>query len=126
MVIARSMFVVRTQRITCDIRDFVCRGEKWYFFQLFFFNKRRKLCSKIVINVLNNKTIILLNLEEYRLILANSAYGLRPRWLSIRRYSARFRRIIVKYSYSQYWTGTSFQWRLMQGNLFKCKYIPPH
>ena len=33
-----------------------------------------------VINLLNNKTIILLNLAEYRLILANSAYGsLRPR-----------------------------------------------
>ena len=29
-----------------------------------------------VINVLNNKTIILLNLAEYRLILANLAYGL--------------------------------------------------
>ena len=29
-----------------------------------------------VINLLNNKTIILLNLAEYRLILANSAYGL--------------------------------------------------
>ena len=29
-----------------------------------------------VINVLNNKTIILLNLAEYRLVLANSAYGL--------------------------------------------------
>ena len=27
-------------------------------------------------NLLNNKTIILLNLAEYRLILANSAYGL--------------------------------------------------
>ena len=25
------------------------------------------------------------------------------------------------YSYSQYWTGTSLQWRLMRGNLFKCK-----
>jgi len=33
-----------------------------------------RLC--FVINVLNNKTIILLNLVEYRLILANSAYGL--------------------------------------------------
>ena len=33
-----------------------------------------KLC--IVIDVLNNKTIILLNLAKYRLILANSAYGL--------------------------------------------------
>ena len=29
-----------------------------------------------VINLLNNKTIILLNLVEYRLILADSAYGL--------------------------------------------------
>ena len=38
-----------------------------------------------VINLLNNKTIILLNLAEYRLI------------LSIRRYSARLRRMIVKY-----------------------------
>ncbi len=27
-------------------------------------------------NLLNNKTIILLNLAEYRLILAHSAYGL--------------------------------------------------
>ena len=27
------------------------------------------------------------------------------------------------YSYSQYWTGTSLQWRLMRGNLFKCKYF---
>ena len=25
------------------------------------------------------------------------------------------------YSYSQYWTGTSLQWRLMRGNFFKCK-----
>ena len=30
----------------------------------------------LVINLLNNKTIILLNLAEYRLILADSAYGL--------------------------------------------------
>ena len=109
IVIARSIFVVRTQRISCDIRNFVCRGEKWQFFQLFlsysyikyyysthcdnvqiwsyraqcsscvlkrypaiyiilcvqlffFFNKRRKLC--FVINVLNSKTIILLNLAR--------------------------------------------------------------
>ena len=33
-----------------------------------------KLC--FVISVLNKKTIILLNLAKYRLILANSAYGL--------------------------------------------------
>ena len=43
-------------------------------FQLFFPNKRRKL--RFVINALNNKAIILLNLAEYRLILTNSAYGL--------------------------------------------------
>ena len=35
-----------------------------------------------VINLLNNKTIILLNLAEYRLV--------RPRRLSIRRYSRDF------------------------------------
>ena len=40
------------------------------FLVFFFINKRRKLC--FVINVLNSKTIILLNLTEYRLILANS------------------------------------------------------
>ena len=49
-----------------------------------------------VINLLNNKTIILLNLAEYHLILADEA--VRPSRLSIRRYSARFRGIIVKYS----------------------------
>ena len=32
--------------------------------------------GRFVINLLNNKTIILLNLAEYRLILAYSAYGL--------------------------------------------------
>ena len=46
-------------------------------------------------SLLNNKTIVPLNLTEYRLILANS--GPRPRRLSIRRYSARFRRMIFKY-----------------------------
>ena len=40
-------------------------------FPAFFPNKSRKLC--FVINVLNNKTIILLSVAEYRLILANSA-----------------------------------------------------
>ena len=25
------------------------------------------------------------------------------------------------HSYSQHWTGTSLQWRLMRGNLLKCK-----
>ena len=37
----------------------------------------------------------------------------------------RFDRAIFNrpYSYSQYWTVTSLQWRLMRGNLFKCKYF---
>ena len=64
MVIARSIFVVRTKQISCDIRGFVSRRKIVVI----------PLC--IAINVLHNKTIILLNLAEYRLILANSAYGL--------------------------------------------------
>ena len=65
MVIARSIFFVRTQQISCDIH-ILCVEEKNGNFS--------KLC--FVIDVLNNKTIILLNLSEYRLTLANSAYGL--------------------------------------------------
>ena len=38
--------------------------------------ERFKNITSFVINLLNNKTIILLNLAEYRLILADSAYGL--------------------------------------------------
>ena len=29
MVTERSIFVVRTGQISCDIHNFVCRGEKW-------------------------------------------------------------------------------------------------
>ena len=29
------------------------------------------------------------------------------------------------YSYSWYWTGSSMKWRLLRGNLFICKCIPP-
>ena len=36
----------------------------------------KNITSCFVINLLNDKTIILLNLAEYRLILADSAYGL--------------------------------------------------
>ena len=46
--------------------------------------------------LLNNKTVILLNVAKYRFQF--SQLGLRPHRLSIRRYFARFRRIIVKYS----------------------------
>ena len=35
----------------------------------------RKSVTSFVINLLNNKTIILLNLVEYRLILADEAYS---------------------------------------------------
>ena len=38
--------------------------------------ERFKNVTSFVINLLNNKTIILLSLTEYRLILADSAYGL--------------------------------------------------
>ena len=38
--------------------------------------ERFKNVTSFVINLLNNKTIILLNLAEYCLILAHSAYGL--------------------------------------------------
>ena len=38
--------------------------------------ERFKSVTSFVINLLNNKTIILLNLAEYRLILADEAYGL--------------------------------------------------
>ena len=58
--------------------------------------ERFKNVTSFVSNLLNNKTIILLNLAEYRLIVADEA--VRPRRLSIRRYSVLFRRIIVKYS----------------------------
>ena len=35
-----------------------------------------KNVTSFVINLLNNETVILLNLAEYHLILADSAYGL--------------------------------------------------
>ena len=51
----------RIQCISCDTRYFVCCGEKRL---------------RFAFNVLNTKTIILLNLAEYRLIIAHSTYGL--------------------------------------------------
>ena len=56
-----------------------------------------KMLGCFVINLLNNKTIILLS----RGISSDfSRLGIRPRRLSIRRYSARFRRIIVKWMHA--------------------------
>ena len=42
-----------------------------------------KMLGCFVINLLNNKTIILLNLAEYRLILADSAYGSSAKYQTI-------------------------------------------
>ena len=57
-----SMFVARSQLVSRDIRNFMCQGEKW---------QNKKIVSSFsaiklwfVIYVLNNKTIILLNLAE--------------------------------------------------------------
>ena len=58
--------------------------------------------TSFVINLLNNKTIILFNLAEYRLILADEA-------LSIRQCSAQFRRIIVNYLPFDFESGFSFR-----------------
>ena len=52
------------------IRNFVSRGEKWQEKIVSSFSAI-KLC--FVINVLNNKTIILFSFAGYSLILANSA-----------------------------------------------------
>ena len=80
--------------------------------------ERFKNVTSFVINLLNNKTIILLNLADYRLILADEAV------VSIRRYSARFRRIIVKYKepldqsdcwklFVQLWNYTNYRYYAM-------------
>ena len=51
----------------------MCLGEKWHIKIVYIF---RGMKLGFVINVLNNKTVILLNLAEYLLILANSTYSL--------------------------------------------------
>ena len=63
--------------------------------------KRFKNVTSFVINLLNNKTIILLNLAEYHLI---------------RRYSARFRRIIVNYNQSNICTHVRLVWLVTSQN----------
>ena len=60
MVIARSIFVVRSQQMYCDIR--VSRRNVAPFPAFFFWKKHIQLCFDI--NMLNKKTIILLNLAE--------------------------------------------------------------
>ena len=79
--------------------------------------ERFKSVASFVINLLNNKAIILLNLAEYRR-------------LSIRRYSARFRRIIVNY-YStncntiQIWSWCS-RYLSSVGNRYPAIYVASH
>ena len=45
MAITRSIYVVRTQRISCDIRNDMCCGQKVVVFPAFFSNKRRKVIT---------------------------------------------------------------------------------
>ena len=65
-----SIFVVRSQQISCDTRNFVCREENW---QKNIVSSFSVIKLFFAINKFNNKTVILLNLAEYLLILANSA-----------------------------------------------------
>ena len=77
MVMMLSISVIRRWRISGDIRSFVRGKKKWSEKMLTErFKKCYELGNQFFINLLNNKTIILLNLAEYRLILADSAYGL--------------------------------------------------
>ena len=93
-------------RINCNYVTVFFLGEKNGKIKIAYSFSTIKMC--FVINVFNDKTIILLNLAEYPLILAKrgwrgivltcfSQIGLRPRRLSIKWYSTRFRRIIDKY-----------------------------
>ena len=71
MVMMLSISVIR--RMSGGIRSFVRGKKKW---SEKMSTERIKNVTSFVINLLNNKTIIPLNLAEYRLILADSAYGL--------------------------------------------------
>ena len=55
MVMVHLIFLARSQQISYDIRNSVCRGEKWENKDVSSFSAI-KLC--FVINVLNNKTTI--------------------------------------------------------------------
>jgi len=74
MVMKLSISVTRRQQISGDIRSFV-RGKKKRSEKMST-GRFKNVTSCFVINLLKNKTIILLNLAEYRLTLADSAYGL--------------------------------------------------
>ena len=74
MVMMLSISDIRREQISGDIRSFVRGKKKWS--EKMSTERFKNVTSCFVINLLNNKIIILLNLAEYRLILANSAYGL--------------------------------------------------
>ena len=74
MVMMLSISVIRRGRISGDIRSFV-RGKKKGS-ETMSAERFKNVTSLEIDDLLNNKTIILLNLAEYRLILADSAYGL--------------------------------------------------
>ena len=65
MVMMLSISVIRRQQISGDIRSFARGKKKW---REKMSTKRFKYVTSFVINLLNNKTIILLNLAEYQTI----------------------------------------------------------
>lgn len=69
----QSIFVARSRQ-NPDVYAIVCVWEKKGGFYIFSCYHIREM--RFVINELNNKTIILFNLAENSLILANSTYGL--------------------------------------------------
>ena len=80
-----------SQQISCDIGNFVCRGEKWQnedSYQLF--RNKTMLCYQRVEYLSNYPA------QSCGIFHDFSQLSLRPPRLSTRRYSARFNRIIVK------------------------------
>lgn len=67
MAIADSIIVARTRRILFAVVKNCCFSS---------FSARNAVNCTLFINVLNDKPIALLSLEEYRLSLAYSAYGI--------------------------------------------------
>ena len=89
------IFVARSQKIFWDISNFMgCQGEKWKIKIAGSFSAI-KMCFVII--VLNNKAINY-PAKSCRKSPDCSQLRLRPCWQSIRWYSTRFCRIIVKYS----------------------------
>ena len=70
-IYSQKVIVIRHPYITDILRGFVRNLAKALHDYSF-----SRFKERFVDSLLNNKTIILLNLVEYRLILANSAYGL--------------------------------------------------